>query len=76
MILFNRFPIVSKWSDDGLWWVDIKDGSRQHQMISLSIVERTFEEGTYHGLQFIVWKWCLTVGDRHTFVPAQKEPSL
>ncbi|MBW4469274.1 MAG: hypothetical protein KME45_03320 [Stenomitos rutilans HA7619-LM2] len=67
MVLFKRFIIHSKWSDDGLWFVYCKDGSKQHQIFNVAIVDRDFEEGTYYGFQIIVWRWALTVGDLQTF---------
>lgn len=50
-------PLVIRWqwSNKGLWWTDIKDGSRLWHVAHWGIIERTLDDGiTYKGLQVIL----------------------
>jgi len=68
MNIFNRFSITSSLSLKELWWTDTRTGDRHWHLINISIVDRTFVDGTYRGLQIILLGLSVCIGDRKSLL--------
>lgn len=74
MKLFSRFLVDLQISREELWWTDIKDGSRQWHLFDISIIERSFDERSYKGLQLIVLNLSVCIADIRSCKNASNNP--
>lgn len=65
--IFNRFILNVEWSNEGLWWTETIDGSREYHLFDIAIMERNYPEGKFKGLSIIVWKLVIRITDVNWF---------